>query len=384
MANAKKQKTKHSSQGPFTIWHGMTVPKLIQLLSMRPPMHWSRAGRIALLPPLAVYNSTMKLVESVLYGKKIRETEPVAPPLFILGYWRSGTTLLHNLMTSDPQFTYMTLYQSVFPWHFLTTQKVVSRLTSAMLPDSRPMDNISVKWDAAQEDEVALCVMTLVSPYLLVAFDGDRERYRPSLFMDSLPPKQLQEWKDALNLVVKKLTVNSPKQIILKSPSHTFRVKTLVEMFPDAKFVYIYRNPYDVFNSNVHLRTAMTTENNFDKPSRGEFHEEILDLYMEGFKSYQENKHLIRDGHLYEMKYEDLAADPLREMERTYEALNLSNVDGMRAAIEPQVEELKKYKKNKFTPDPIWQQRVYDAWREAYEEFGYPAPASAGELTEVA
>ena len=326
----------------------------------------------------------MKLVESLRYGRQIRETEPPAPPIFILGFWRSGTTLLHNLMTSDPQFTYMTLYQSVFPWHFLTTQRVVSRLTGALLPESRPMDNVSVNWDAAQEDEVALCVMTLISPYLLVAYDGDRERYRPSLFMDSLPEKKLQEWKDALSLIVKKITLQSNKQIVLKSPSHTFRVKTLLEMYPEAKFVYIYRNPYDVFNSNIHLRTAMTTENNFDRPSRGEFHEEVIDIYKEGFKSYQENKHLIPDGHLYEMRYEDLAADPLGEMERTYAALNLSNVIGMRAAIEPQLEDLKKYKKNKFVPDPYWQQRVYEEWRAAYEEFGYPEPSAVNALTEVA
>ena len=347
-------------------------------------MHWSRAGRIALLPPLSVYNSTMKLVEQLLYGKKIAETELPAPPIFVLGFWRSGTTLLHNLMASDPQFTYVSLYQSVFPWHFLTTHGVVSKLTAPLLPKSRPMDNVAVGWDVAQEDEVALCIMTLLSPYLLVAFAHDREIYRPSLDIDSLTESQRNEWRNALELLVKKVTLKTPKQIVLKSPSHTFRVKELLDMYPGAKFVYIYREPFATFNSNCHLRKTLTTENNFDKAPTGGFEEDVIDCYNEAFVSYQTQKKLIPEGDLHEIAFEDLAADPLGKMVEIYDRLSIPNVDGMREAIEPQVEKLKGYKKNKFVKDPHWEQVVYERCRAAYDEFGYPAPVPSEELTGAA
>jgi len=43
------------------------------------------------------------------------------------------------------------------------------------------------------------------------------------------------------------------KRLLLKSPVHTARIKLLLKLFPDAQFVYIHRNPYDVFRSAVNM-----------------------------------------------------------------------------------------------------------------------------------
>ncbi|TWT58233.1 Sulfotransferase domain protein [Thalassoglobus neptunius] len=374
MSEEKKTKPKRSSQGPFSIWHGMKISGLYNLMKLGPQLSWTKAGRIALLPPMALYNSTMAAVESLLYGRRIRETEPVAPPIFILGFWRSGTTLLHNLMDSDPQFTTTTLYQTVFPWHFLTTQTVASRLTAAFIPESRPMDNVRVGWDVAQEDEVALCVMTQLSPYLMVTFPYQFEIIRRYIDIEAISEQDRQRWCSALDTLIRKVTLRTPKQLVLKSPSHTFRIQTLLKMYPGAKFIYIYRDPFDVFNSNCHLRQTMATENTLGENPKGGFEDDVIKWYNEGFTSYQTNKWSIPEGDLCEVKYEELAADPLGQMNRIYEQLSLQNVDAMRAAIEPQVEELKKYKKNKFDRDPHWVKEVYQRCRAAYDEFGYPPP----------
>ena len=45
-----------------------------------------------------------------------------------MGHWRSGSTLLHNLITSDPQFSFLNLYQAMFPWHCLTTEWLGTKL----------------------------------------------------------------------------------------------------------------------------------------------------------------------------------------------------------------------------------------------------------------
>src|SRR5262245_55301745 len=66
----------------------------------------------------------------------------VAPPLFVLGHWRGGTTHLHNLLTVDERFAFPNNYQTLFPHTFLTTEAVTSRLMSFFLPRRRPMDNI--------------------------------------------------------------------------------------------------------------------------------------------------------------------------------------------------------------------------------------------------
>lgn len=72
-------------------------------------------------------------------------------PVFILGHWRSGTTLLHNMLSSDPQFVTTDLYHVLgFP-HFLLTRKVVTGLTGKFLPKTRPMDNMEVSWEARRK-----------------------------------------------------------------------------------------------------------------------------------------------------------------------------------------------------------------------------------------
>ena len=42
-------------------------------------------------------------------------------------------------------------------------------------------------------------------------------------------------------------------RLLIKSPVHTGRVKLLLDLFPNAQFIYIHRNPYQVFKSAVHM-----------------------------------------------------------------------------------------------------------------------------------
>lgn len=367
-------KPKRSSQGPLTLWHGMRFQDLVRFMLQKPNLHWSRAGRLASLVPLGLYNSLMGAVESLVHGKRIARTELVADPVFILGHWRSGTTLVHNLMTSDPQFTCPTLYQALFPWHFLTTERLAKRLTTAFVPSSRPMDNMPVHWDIPQEDEFALCIMTRISPYMWMAEPGNLDSFRRPLDIESLTPGEQEIWKQALLLLLKKVTACTGKQVVLKSPTHTFRIRTLVKMFPNAKFVYIYRNPYDVFNSSCHLRRTLIEENTLGRPVFKDVESEVITYINRAFEAYESNRTLIPDQNLHEIKYEDLAADPLGQMELVYQALNIEHIDDMRQAVAPQVEKLKSYKKNTFVQDCYWAEAVYDRCRPVFDRFGYPSP----------
>ena len=370
----REQLAKHSSQGAFVIWHGMNVSSLCRFLAMRPPLSVSRFGRLALLPGMAMYNSAMGLAENLVYGRAVEQTEIKQPPIFILGYWRSGTTLLHNLFTRDPRFTFPNLYQTFFPWHFLLTERLMTTLTAGLVPESRPMDNVKCAWDLPQEDDVALCIMSLVSPYLLTAWSGDFSVYTPTFDFKGLPEKDVQRWKDALMLLVKKVTYRTPKPLILKSPSHTYRIPMLLEMFPGAKFVYISRNPYNVFNSTLHLRKTMIEENTLGKVNYDGHEEEVIRTFRHGFECYERDRHLIPEGDLHELRFEDLEQDPIGEMEQCYDTLGLGEFDTLRSILEPELPQLRRYRKNKFRPDTKWMERVYNELRSTFDRFGYPSP----------
>lgn len=343
----------------------------MRLLASRPPVSWTSLPRLVSISALSILNSWNDLLESVIFGGRVARQKIEHPPIFILGHWRSGTTLLHNLMTLDPQFTYPNLYQVMYPGNFLLTEHVVTRLTGWILPETRPMDNIPAGWNLPQEDEMALLALTLISPYLMLAHQGAPERYSRFFDLSELTPDERRRWREAFLTFVKKLTVRANKSIVLKSPSHTFRIPVLLEMFPDAKFVYIYRDPYAVFSSGMHLRKTLFRENGLGKPNFHGMEQEVLDVYSKCINTYEQTKHLIPAGRLHELKFEELEADPVGQMHALYERLSLPGWDRVEAAIRNELPTLTEYRKNSFNLDEETMRRVYDRWKSSFQAYGY-------------
>ncbi|MEQ9407885.1 MAG: sulfotransferase [Fuerstiella sp.] len=352
----------------------MTCSGVWRLFRSRPSLHWSRLHRILSLPFSGVYNSVLKRAEDLVYGRRVRETRIEHPPLFVLGYWRSGTTFLQNLLSRDPQFQHLGLYRALFPWHFLLTEKAVTRLTAPFVPKSRPMDNISVHWDAPQEDDVALCIMSQVSPISLLSHPHDFSHFWRALDFDKLTPKELQRWKDCLHLLVQKLTFASSRRILMKSPFHTYHIPTLLEMFPDARFLYIHRNPYNIFRSTIHLRHRMVDENTLGRSVFEGTEEEVINTYKYGFEVYERDKQKIPAGRLHEICYEKLEQDPIEVLRGAYAGLDLPGFAELEKELEPDIESLRRYKKNEFHDDPYWVNRVYEELKPAFDRFGYDRP----------
>ncbi|MEZ6053675.1 MAG: sulfotransferase [Planctomycetaceae bacterium] len=364
-------KAKRTSQGPIAMWHCMDIPGVLKLLSMRPPVHWTRWHRWALLPPFALYNSAMGAVEKLVYGRKVEATEIHPSPLFIIGHWRSGTTLLHNLVSLDSQFTFPNMYHVAFPHHFLLTEDVVSKFTGWMLPKSRPMDNIETGWQLPQEDEIGLCALCLISPYLMITFP-EKDLYRDFFELRKVSPHVLQEWKDTFLHFLRKVTYREQKPIVLKSPSHTFRVPLLLDMFPDAKFLYIHRHPYDVFRSSMHLRRALFEENTLGLLDETPWESEILEDFELAIQSYEQHRHLIPEGNLHEIRFEDLESDPLTQLEVAYQNLSLPGFDEFKKVLIPEIKRLEGYKKNSFhSLEPRLKRELYRRVHPMFERHGY-------------
>jgi len=381
MAKTQIQKATRTSQGGLMIWHGMTCSGLRRLMGTRPSLHWTKLHRILSLPVTSVYNSVMKRGEEMFYGRKVRETAIEHPPLFVFGYWRSGTTFLQNLLSRDPQIQHLGLYRALFPWHFLLTEKVVTRLSAKFVPSNRPMDNISVDWDSPQEDDVSLCIMSQVSPINLLSHPHDQSVFWKPLDFDKLPADDVQRWKDALFLLIQKLTYVSARRIMMKSPFHLYHIPTLLEMYPDARFLFIHRNPYHVFRSTMHLRRRMIEENTLGRMTMEGSEESVIESYRFGFEQYQKHKQLIPSEHHHEICYEELEQSPIEVLRGAYEGLDLPGFDGLERVLLPEVDSLKRYRKNVFDDDPFWASRVYEELKEIFDCCGYGRPEAAANLT---
>ena len=369
-------KPSRTRQGPLTIWHMMTLGQMVRALRFKPQLHWSKAHKIALLPGMGIFNSAMRFAEQMIYGRRVRETQIEQPPLFLIGNWRSGTTLLHNLMAQDPRFNSPTMYQAAFAHHFLLTQDVMTRLTGWMMPKRRPMDNLPAGWDIPQEEDIGMGVLTQISPYVMSA-DPDRFDYlRPHWDLSGLTAREFAFWRETYLTYLKRITLKDPerRRLVLKSPVNTLRIPVLLEMFPDAKFVCIHRNPYHVFNSSVHMRRTLLSENCLGRPELRDLEENIFWVHEFVFNTYQRDKQLIPEGRLHEVRFEDLEVDPLGQLGDVYSQLELGGWDEMKQIIEPQVPALKRYRKNVFPDDPSRMQMIYDRLKFAFEHYDYPSP----------
>ena len=337
-------------------------------------MHWSRLHKVLSITAVSMINSCSNLAESAIYGRKIARQTIDHPPIFILGHWRSGTTLLHNLMTLDPQFTFPNLYEVLFPCNFLLTERLVTSLTSWAIPKTRPMDNVEAGFHMPQEDEVALLLMSGLSPYLMLAHPNDPAKYERYFELTGLPPAELNRWKERFLYFIKKLTIKNNKPIVFKSPTHTFRIPVLLEMFPNAKFVYIYRDPYAVYNSSMHLRRTLFAENGLAKiVMDATMQDDAMKMYSHCIETYERTRSLVPEGNLHEIRFEDLETDPLGEMRRVYETLNLNGWNVLEAAIQKKLPELTKYRKNSFNMDEDLMRTVYNRWKPSFERYGYPS-----------
>lgn len=372
-ATSPRAETQPKKQGHFCIFHGMTLGNWIRLLASRPPLHWSKLPRLASISAFSVLNSLEEILENCVYGKRIKNLKIEHPPIFIIGHWRSGTTLLHNLMAMDPQFTYPNLYQVMFPGSFLLTEKIVTRLTRWGVPKTRPIDNLPAGWDMTQEDEVAMLAMTRLSPYVMLAHQDDPSKYSRFYDLKDLTPAEGRRWREAFMYFLKKLTIRANKTIVLKTPLHTYRIPVLLELFPDAKFIFIHRDPYVVYKSTIHMRKTLFTENGLGKPYFEGIEEEILRPYLQLFDTYEETKHLIPAGNLHEVRFEDLEKDPLGQMRQIYDRLSLPGWQNVEPKIQAEVPALTKYQKNTYNMDEQLMRRIYARWHTVFERYGYPS-----------
>lgn len=330
--------------------------------------------RLAFITALSLLNSNWRRKEERLYHDAIARTEIKEPPLFILGHWRSGTTHLHNLIAQDnEQFAYANTYQVVNPHTFLCTEEVNTRRFARLVPGKRPMDNMALSFQTPQEDEFAPCLITLRSLYLGISFPRRENHYARYLTFRDVARTEVEKWKAGFLWFVKKLTFKYGRAIVLKSPPHTARIRLMLEMFPEARFVHIHREPYTVFQSCQHFYNTAMWYTYLQKPDLETVNDRIIRRYNVVYDAFFEDRQLIRSDRYCEVAYEDLERDPVGQVRRIYDTLRLAGFEKFRPRLQTYVDSLNGYEKNQFPPLPAeWRRQVGQAWRRTFEEWGYP------------
>jgi hypothetical protein len=144
-------------------------------------------------------------------------------------------------------------------------------------------------------------------------------------------------------------------------------------MFPEARFVHVCRNPYDVFRSQRHYFDTAMWYTYLQRPDVSRIDDGILARYSALYDAYFADRPQIPAGRLHELRFESLERDPVGQMDKLYQALELPGFDRFRPQLQSYVDALAGYRKNRFEPLNVADRtHVAAAWRRGFQEFDYP------------
>jgi hypothetical protein len=196
--------------------------------------------------------------------------------------------------------------------------------------------------------------------------------YPGSLDLRGLTRPQLSRWKHTFRRFLQRLTFRDPRRLVLKSPPHTARVKVLLEMFPDARFVHIVRDPYVVFTSTVKLWKSLIQKHCLQTlRDEAGIREKVFREFRVIYDRLEEAKPLIPGGHFHEVRYEELVKDTRGEMRKLYDALHLGAFDEYRPKLDEYLSQNAGYETNKFQMTVADRGEVTARWGDVIRRYGY-------------
>ncbi len=279
---------------------------------------------------------------------------------------------MHELLQLDDRYTSPNTYQCFAPWHFLLTEWFIHRFGNFLLPEKRPMDNMKVGWSLPQEDEFALMVLGAATPYYRIAFPREPVPHMDSLGSGSFSPADLEHWKRAIDWFFRALTYHVNKPLIIKSPPHTGRLGVLAQMYPDAKFVHMVRDPRKLYPSTKKLWRALNQVQSLqDGEDEESLHRFVIDSFHRMYDAFEIDRQHLDPKRIIDVRYEDLVKSPVETVRAIYSHLELGNPDPMIQKIEQRQANETDYQANQHHIDAELERIVQKDWSSYAERYGY-------------
>jgi len=331
-----------------------------------------------------VLTQPFQWLQYLLFNSKIKQTDiNKKQPLFILGHWRSGTTHLHYILSKDEQFSYLTNYQS-----FLLNVSLIGRtwlkvILSPLLPDKRPQDNVKLTVDSPAEEEQPFSNCSTKAGIHSFFFPQNSDYHEKYHLFKNISPEEKREWQQDYVYLLKKIAfVNGSRQLLLKNPHNTGRVNELLELFPQGKFVFIHRNPYEIYQSMQHHFEKVISTQFLQDYSAEEIHERILYVFETMLQKYLNEKDLIPKNQLFEIAYAELEQQPMPIIQNLYHQLALPNYENAKSSIVEYLSSVKQYERNNFKNlDKKTIQDINTRWKFAFEIWNYDMISAEGVAT---
>jgi omega-hydroxy-beta-dihydromenaquinone-9 sulfotransferase len=317
------------------------------------------------------------------------KTQPIEKPLFILGNLRSGSTFLHRLLSRDSEtFTSLTTWD-IYLTPSVTQKKItqfVSRLDKKYLGGF--LHRILFAFDRATLGKIKIHPISFFQPeedenIHLHIWDGYFVTFLFP-FMDEFP--NYQHFDEALppghkrrimafykSMLQRHMYATGRKYFVAKNPAFSPKIETIAEFFPDARIIYLVRNPLDMLPSTVSWINYARRQ--FTDPEQAWLYlEEIVDMTQHWYRhplqyldSHPSPRHLI-------MEYDNLIQRPEAVLHAFFEQFGYPAKPGLDEIVDKAVKETLSFKSDhaySYEEMGFTREQIVELYADIFERFGF-------------
>ena len=363
---------------PFP-WHRVFHPlcgadpvTLLRLLLRHGPPSPRGAPAYAVALAASVVRLPFTALDLALEAAQPTET---APPVFIVGFPRSGTTHLHNLMAASGAFASAPPVLAALPWEGRTLAPVAKPFIDPYLPRTRLIDGVALGPETPTEDEVGLANLAMDSYFHAVYFP---RRFAPAYREGLAGPATLAR-RRAIRAYVAALGRRAgDRPLLLKNPAYTAQVGTLVDLFPKARIVHIHRDPAAVFASSRRALLRTMRELALQDFAEAEIEGAVLETYPLVMRALRTQSAALPRSRFAEVGFEELTANPRRVLRRVWEQLDLPAPPDAMDRIEAHLRDVAGFRPEGERLGSAELRHLRSAWPEEMALYGREVSAAGG------
>lgn len=369
---------------PLDVWVGMLARADVK------PRYWARMAFILFTSFVGTVISVHERLAMGLYwrsGRGRRALERFGPEMVVIvGYYRSGTTHLHNLLSCDRRMVSPRWYQCLVGQGYVLAWLLVRVLLVPFLGRTRPQDSVGFGPEWPGEDDFALAswggCSSLPGRHV---FPSQWERWKRWHDLEGLDEEELGTWRRLTRRFVYKVARGrTDRVVVLKTPSHTARIAELDRVFGGrVKFVHLVREPGAVIDSNVRMFHALRNHALEDLPAVQTIRGRVVEEYAATERKCRDELDALDDDRWVRVRFKDLRSDPMGTLRSVYSALGMDFDGPARTSVRGYLGSLGSYASAR---EPIELGVVDERERQVREEmagcYGLERPARQGKAIE--
>ena len=346
---------------------GARLTTLIRAFARNGPVERAHAGLAAVMILSAAVRGPFAVWDRVRFARLRRSRPQPEPPLFIIGHWRTGTTHLHNLLGRSQAFGHISPIASGLPNEILTLGTWLRPLLERALPKDRHVDRVAVTPTSPQEDEIPLATMQPLSVFHALYFPKRfQELIDRGVFFDGASEAEIARWARLARDFAEKIAIHQDaRRLIIKNPVYTARIARLREIWPEAQFVHIRRNPYEVFVSTRHYFRKLMPEVALQAYDAVDVEAFVLTTFSRVMAAFEAESRDVPAGRLIEVSYDRLKRAPMEVLAEIHGHLRLPGWEAARPRIAAYLDSIGDYRTNAYEITPSDRAKVDANWAEA-------------------